>query len=254
MRLRVYSDLHLEFAPLAPAPVDDVDVVVLAGDIHTKAHGVAWARAAFPETPVLYVPGNHEYYGAAIPHHTAKLRAAAAGSNVRVVDEEAVVLGGVRFLCATLWTDFCVSGPERRDLVGETARAKMNDFRRVRTSPPLTPSWSKLTPRAVYGLHLRARVWLREQLALPFSGPTVVVTHHAPTLLSVAPHQRADELCGAYVSDLHALLDGRARLWIHGHTHHNVDVDVSGTRVFANQRGYPDDRVDGFDAACVVDV
>lgn len=73
MRLRVYSDLHLEFRDFLPPSDDDVDVVVLAGDIHVKSRGIDWALARFHK-PVVSVPGNHEYYGGAIPHLTDNLR------------------------------------------------------------------------------------------------------------------------------------------------------------------------------------
>ncbi len=129
-------------------------------------------------------------------------------------------------------------------------RSKLNDYRRIRTSP----AFSKLTPRAVHGMHLRARAWLSTQLSTTCPEPTVVVTHHAPGLFSIPPHHRADPLSAAYASDVSSLLDGRAQVWIHGHTHHAVDVNVNGTRVVSNQRGYPDEPADGFDRAFVVDV
>ena len=248
MRLRVFSDLHLEFQRFDP-PAVDADVVVLAGDIGVKTHGLTWALQTF-DLPVVYVPGNHEFYGGATPHLVHKLKAMAAGTHVHVLDEDAVVVGGVRFLGATMWTDFQLFGREHRDEHGEVARAKMNDYRRIRTSP----AFSKLTPRAVHGMHLRARAWLSTQLSTTCAEPTVVVTHHAPGLLSIPPHHRADPLSAAYASDLSSLLDGRAHVWIHGHTHHAVDMNVNGTRVVSNQRGYPDEPAEGFDPAFVVEV
>jgi predicted phosphodiesterase len=98
MRIRVYSDLHLEFGPFDPPSSADVDVVVLAGDIDVKGRGVAFAER-FP-CPVVYVPGNHEYYGGSIPRLTEKLKEAARGSHVHVLDGDSVVLGGTRVLGA----------------------------------------------------------------------------------------------------------------------------------------------------------
>lgn len=250
MRIHVLSDLHTEFAPFEPPPVN-ADVVVLAGDIGLKLHGLDWARSTFPTTPVIYVPGNHEYYGNSVPHLTDKLRQRAEGSNVHVLDRDAVVIDGVRFLGATLWTDFCIFGAEKRDRIGEVARASMTDFKRIRMSP----GYGKLTPKGVWLLHHQARGWLARHLYEPCNLPTVVVTHHAPMLEGVAPHYREDPLTGAYASDLRPFLnDGGAALWIFGHTHYAVDTVVGKTRVVSNQRGYPDEPALGFDPGLVVEV
>jgi len=61
MRLQVFSDLHLEFGRFEPTIIN-ADVVVLAGDIHQGTAGVKWARQYCHDCPVIYVPGNHEFY------------------------------------------------------------------------------------------------------------------------------------------------------------------------------------------------
>ncbi len=249
MKIAIYSDLHTEFEPFVPQ-VDGADVVVLAGDIGVKTHGLAWARAAFPTIPVIYVLGNHEFYGEATPHLTKKLKVLASGTNISVLDEDAVTIDGVRFLGATLWTDFKLFGLETRDEYSEIARNKMTDYKRIRVSP----AFSRLTPVASSGLHRRARTWLTGQLEMPFAGPTVVVTHHAPSIDSIAPRHRSDPLSAAYASDLTHLLNGSAALWVHGHTHFAVDRVVACTRIVSNQRGYPDEPAEGFQPTCIVDV
>lgn len=95
MRIHVLSDLHLEFSPFAPQ-VTAADVIILAGDIHVKGRGVPWARQAF-EGPVLYVPGNHEFYGGHLSHTLASMRAE-ADTRVRVLERDDVVINGTRFL------------------------------------------------------------------------------------------------------------------------------------------------------------
>jgi predicted phosphodiesterase len=248
MKVHVLSDLHVEFGPFVP-PETDADVVILAGDIHLGLKGIAFAQATFPTKPVIYLAGNHEYYGKAIPHLTEKLRAAAKGSNVSFLDEDSVTIGGTRFLGCTLWTDWNLHGPEESLHAMELARTRMTDFRRIRTSP----GFGKLSPRATLALHRRARSWLRARLDEPFDGPTVVVTHHAPSIRSILAEHQADPLSAAYASDVEALMDGsKAKLWVHGHTHHAVDYIVNGTRVRSNQRGYPDEPADGFDPGCIV--
>src|SRR5574341_785049 len=128
MRLHILSDLHLEFAPLR-LPHPRADVVILAGDIHVQTRGVGWALEAFRQ-PVIYIPGNHEYYGGHFKNTLAKMKERAKDTHVRVLDKEEVVIDGVRFLAATLWTDFSVTG--NPVLAAMEARLRMNDYSRIR--------------------------------------------------------------------------------------------------------------------------
>ncbi|HEU0052341.1 MAG TPA: metallophosphoesterase [Longimicrobium sp.] len=247
MKLLVLSDLHVEFAPFDP-PSTDADVVVLAGDTAPGVKGIDRAREWFPRTPIVYVAGNHEYYGHALPKLTRELEEAGDAAGVHFLENRAVEIGGARFLGCTLWTDFEVLGD--RSYCAAAAQAAMNDFRRIRVEG----SWRRFAPADARGLHLASVEWLREALETPFAGPTVVVTHHAPSARSLEPAFRTHPVSAAYASDLEWMMDGaRAALWVHGHTHHCVDYEVNGTRVYANQRGYPHQHT-GYDPARVVEV
>lgn len=247
MKVHLLSDLHTEFAPFEP-PETDADVLVLAGDVGTGMRGLELAREWSRGRPVVYVAGNHEFYGEAIPRLSEKLRTAAEGTGVHVLEDREVVLHGARFLGCTLWTDFDLFGDRVRSAAA--AQAGMNDFRLIRKSP----EYRRFTPGDARQIHTRSLDWLHRALRTPFDGPTVVVTHHAPSLRSCAPEFREHPVTAAYVSDLEWMLDGSAALWVHGHTHYCVDYRVNGTRVIANARGYPDDRTTGFDPARVVEV
>ena len=107
MKLHILSDLHTEFAAFSP-PETDADVVVLAGDIGVGLNGIEWAARRFPEVPVIYVPGNHEFYGHDIGL-TDELKAAAP-PNIHVLNNGRLEFDGVRFLASTLWTDFRLHG------------------------------------------------------------------------------------------------------------------------------------------------
>lgn len=247
MKLHVFSDLHLGFAPFAP-PETDADVLVLPGDVDVGTDGIAKAREWARGRPTLYVAGNHEFYGEAIPRHLGKMEDAAAGSPVELLENRAVVIGGVRFLGCTLWTDFDLFG-ERRACAA-AAEAAMNDFRQIR----MEPEFRRFRAFDAGSLHLRSLKWLVARLDEAFDGPTVVVTHHAPSIRSIKPVHRQDPVSAAFASDLEWLLDGRASLWIHGHTHFCCDYTAGGTRVVSNQRGYPGEDTGAFAPAFVIEV
>jgi predicted phosphodiesterase len=250
MKIHVLSDLHIEFEPFA-LPETDADVVILAGDIGVGTKGLEFAQSLAAGRPKIYVAGNHEYYGGALPHLTGKLNGLSANTEAHFLENRELILGDVRFLGCTLWTDFKLVGDLKMTQAMTVAGDTMTDFRRIRSSP----GFSRFTPKDSRELHLRSRTWLRDRLAEPFAGRTVVVTHHAPSRQSNAERNRGDLLSAAFISDLDEMMNGdRVALWIHGHTHHCVDFEVSGTRVLSNQRGYPNEAVTGFRPGLVVEV
>jgi len=239
MRLLVLSDLHLEvwrdFTPRFDTAATKPDVVVLAGDIHTKARAPSWAAQIFPETPVLYVSGNHEFYGEALDHMGEAIRFECSKySNVHYLDCDEYVQQGVRFLGVTLWTDFLLFGSDLRGNVMADAGDVMNDYQRIRVA---SAGYRKLRPLDTAHLHAQQRSWLERKLSEPFPGPTVVITHMAPSRHSVAPEYASDTVSGAFASDLEELVR-LATLWIHGHTHASFDYPVGQCRVVANPLGY----------------
>jgi predicted phosphodiesterase len=250
MRLNVLSDLHLSLGTL-PVPRNGADVVVLAGDIARPSEAIAWA-SGFAK-PVLYVPGNHEFYGGSIAGTVAELKRLSAGSNIHVLDDDQVTIEGVRFFGTTLWTDFMLFGEgEKRTAAMQAAQRFMRDFRRIRRGE------SPFTPEASAALFAWHAAWLAAALAQPHAGPTVVITHHAPSRKSIHPRFADSPMNACFVSDAEHLIDGRrAGLWIHGHTHDSFDYVVNGTRVLCNPRGYAKDGVNEnslFDADLSVEV
>lgn len=250
MRLHVVSDLHVEFGAFE-LPAVEADVVVLAGDVGLGTAGVRLARQWSDGRPVLFVAGNHEYYRHALPALTGELRAAAAGSDVHVLENDEVVLDGIRFLGCTLWSDFLAAGPEEMERSMAVCARLLNDYEVV--------TWSvlgrTLRPEDTVALHQASRRWLAERLAVAHDGPTVVITHHAP-LVRVMPREPVHRaLLGAFASDLTELMGGdRVEVWIYGHTHRVADLVVEGTHVVSNPRGYPHEPVEGFDPTLVVEV
>jgi predicted phosphodiesterase len=238
MRVQLASDLHLDLLEsrwprerlIAPAP--GADILVLAGDIHRGLRALE-LFADWP-VPVLYLAGNHEFYGSVWEDQRAALRAAARGGAVRFLDGDVVHLGGVRFLGCTLWTDYLGAGPDRAAAM-TAAEAMLLDHERIATRDgPL---------RAAQALaeHERCRAWLARELARPAAGATVVLTHHAPHPGSIHPRFAGSPVNAAFVSALDALL-AQADLWLHGHVHDSFDYRVGRCRVLANPRGYAQNR------------
>lgn len=254
MRLHILSDLHLNMQPLQQ-PQTDADIVILAGDIARPEAAIAWARGF--GKPVLYVPGNHEFYGGSLRQTPGTLRALCAGSNVRLLDNDCLTLQGVRFVGSTLWSDFRAAGegPARTEAMAQALRL-MRDFQRIQRGDE--PDAPLFTPQDAAALYVANRQWLARELAQPFGGPTVVITHHAPSLHSIHPRFAGSPLNACFVSDAADLVAASgARLWVHGHTHDSFDYRLHGTRVLCNPRGYAKNGVAEnplFDPHLVVEV
>ncbi|WP_244813722.1 metallophosphoesterase [Caballeronia sp. Lep1P3] len=250
MKIRVLSDLHLECDEPLAVPYAEADLVVLAGDIHNHAEGLRWAAENFDsDAPVIYVPGNHEYYDGEFGAMEAAMHAAARSvDNVHFLNNAALVdrRGAWRVLGTTLWTDFALFGASEHDI--EKAKYActqvMLDYRGL-----IQLAWPEpdgepraFAPDDFLALHVQARAWLESELAKPFAGQTIVVTHHAPMRESLAPRYAEDIVSAGFINHLPTLTRSPVALWIHGHTHTAFDYTVNGTRVVCNPRGYFDKR------------
>jgi predicted phosphodiesterase len=242
MKLRIFSDLHIEFSPFELASTE-ADVVILAGDIDIKSRGVSWANDTF-QCPVIYVCGNHEYYGGHIDHTLRKMRDSAA-PHVHVLENEVLILGQTRFLVTTAWTDFSSTGDVTA--AKRVAWEWMNDFTVIRTDE----SYRRLRPDDLIAKSKAAYAWLTQELDKPFDGKTVVVTHHAPALDYVADDLPTN-LVAAYANNWPELV-GKSDFWVYGHTHVSADFLKNGCRVISNPRGYPNQQT-GFDPDFLIEI
>lgn len=233
MKIQIASDLHLEFMRHYPdvCLVDrdtDADVLVLAGDIHLGAGAVRY----FAEwnKPVVMVQGNHEGYGRDWEQVRRDLRDQCKGTAIYFLDNGKAVIDGVRFLGATLWTDFTADGVSVAATMRNVSNC-LNDFQIINSNgAPFTADMSLIEHNQTVG-------WLGRELDKPFEGKTVVVTHHGPHTRSIHPRWRSSMINGGFVSDLSPLLE-KCPLWIHGHVHDSFDYQEKGCRVIANPHGY----------------
>lgn len=233
MKILILADLHMEFAPF-DAATTDADVVILAGDTDLNIKGVTWAKETFLDKPVIFVPGNHEYYGEEYQELRVKMQEVAAGSNVHVLDGDKYEQDGVVFLGATLWTDFSLLN--NRLLAMLAAQSGVNDFKRIR----MVPAHKRFLPEEAIRSHFREKDWLEKELQAAAGRKIVVVTHHLPSIVSVPERYRHDIVSAAFASNLDNLVaQSGAVLWVHGHTHTACDYMLGETRVLCNPRGYP---------------
>ena len=264
MNIQLLSDLHLESNPhFTTRPVPGADLLVLAGDIGSYQNGsqlltlgiadfglarfsplpVAQGGAAWP-TPVFFIPGNHEYDGLDFDEAHARLRTACERLGMVWLERQTVLLQGVRFIGCTLWTDFDALTTERA-FTGEVTLAEQLKLRgkalraanfylkknhSLRGGVPLLAD-------AVREQGLASQAWLRQALAVPFEGKTVVVTHFAPSLRSADPRYGLSPGTAGFCNALDDLLP-LAQLWLHGHLHCPNDYVHNGCRVVANPLGY----------------
>jgi len=259
MKIFLTSDIHTEHAQMQFDPAqdynclrfdypDDADVIVLAGDIGNSTYGLEWAAHRFKGRKIIYVAGNHEYYGADISI-LADLRRQAKALGIYFLENDAVNIDGVRFLGCTLWTDFNRYCPKEITIAWES----MNDYECIKAEHWWKNTENKekalslmnldsqfgfdpdmFSPTVAYLFHQESLQWLHQELEKLHTGKTVVISHHAPTLRITDNY--------AYASDLTSFIKERANhidVWMHGHIHEPEDNEIAGVRIVSNPRGYP---------------
>lgn len=240
MKVQLLSDLHIEFKEYL-YPDCDSDVVVLAGDIHTKTNGFKWALESIKNKSVIYVLGNHEFYGKAYPKLIADLKSVAKGTNVHILENDTITLEGVNFMGCTLWTDFELFGSAR--LSGYECQQIMTDYKKIKRSP----QYSKVRSIDLAVINKHSTVWLAEELEKHSNETNIVVTHHGPSITSVPEWLRDDQITPAYVSDMVGFIEKyKPQYWLHGHLHNSSDYVVDKCRVLCNPKGYPGEENPSF--------
>lgn len=239
MKLWILSDLHADHGEALPTPPEDADIAVVAGDVVSDR----WLIKTAQRLPIVFVAGNHEFYRHGHAERLAQLKAL---EGVRVLENEWIQIGDIRFIGATLWTSY-----DHNPLAMDVARRSMNDHRLIkwRKDP-----WERFEPKHAARLHARSRAFIEFTLAQPHQGPTVVLTHHAPHPGSIHPRYEGQLLNHAYFSNLESvIISGRPTLWVHGHVHNCFDYKISDTRIVCNPRGYPGEN-SLFDQSFIIDI
>lgn len=253
MRLWIWSDLHLELQNIAFSErAPEADAIVCAGDLcHADALGDhAQGLIERYGLPMVFVPGNHEFYSPGkfprtkpADHLLMKQAAEASRSwrhRLHLLDDDVIELGGVRFIGGTLWTDFRMDLKDEADLPRRmlSAPSQLADFSLIRLG-----DGTRLTPQVMLGFHGLTRGYIERQLAIPFAGKTVVVTHHLPHPDCTPAVYRGMETNHLFACSREAFEDVlnsevAPALWVCGHTHHASDLHVGRTRIVCNPHGY----------------
>ncbi len=256
MKIQLLSDLHLEAHPhWQPTPSPGADLLVLAGDVgsyqsSSQLRDNDFGLARFSPlngwpTPVVFVPGNHEYDAQDFDAAHSRLRETCKRLGLIWLERETLVLHGVRLVGTTLWTDFDalapgVNGPASANTLAQQLKARDKAFRAANFYLRKTQTTRNGEPWLAPELREQALVcqdWLRAALATPFDGPTVAITHFAPSLMSADPRYGLTPGTAGFCNALDDLLP-YARLWLHGHLHAPSHYVHRGCRVVANPLGY----------------
>lgn len=240
MKINLTSDIHLEFEDifgfsnkdgddLEFNPLDvESDVLVIAGDIHNGLKAAGRLRKWAEQRPVVIVLGNHCFWQNKIDELVDDYKELKI-PNLHILENDEVVIQGVRFLGCTLWTDFNKGNPTAMGYAHRT----MNDYPQIWIN-----SFRRATPDDIYQIHLGSRAWLTKKLNEPFPGKTVVVTHHLPTQQVQHPRFRGDPIQFAYFSTDCEHLITKADLWLFGHQHDPIEETRGNTRLISHPRGY----------------
>ncbi len=256
MKLQLLSDLHLETQPdFRAQPAPDVDVLVLAGDIGSYQEGSRLTDTDFGlahfsplpggagwPTPVIYVPGNHEYDNLDFDETHARLRRTCDRLGIAWLERETLVMDNVRFVGTTLWADFDALAPQADGPTALAAQLKAREkaFRAANFYLRTTGTVRHGQPWLAEGMReqsIECRRWLEAALKLPFAGTTVAVTHFAPSLKSADPRYGLTPGTAGFCN-AHDDLLAHAQLWLHGHLHAPSNYVANGCQVVANPLGY----------------
>jgi predicted phosphodiesterase len=244
----IWSDIHEEFEDfiLPESRPDDIDAILIAGDIWTKGRAIRKLEriAEWAGVPIVATAGNHDYYGSNMLSVDRRIAREAEESkyDIRFLNPGSTIVNGCRIIGATLWTDYRLRPDEEaRDAIQACERV-MSDHKKIR--------WGHGNMRPVkandlISVHHEHRLYIQEQLRLPHDGPTLVMTHHAPSEVSVQDCDQDRLVDNAYASNMEGMIkDLKPDAWVHGHTHIPMDYEIGDTRVWSNPKGYPDEKID----------
>lgn len=274
------SDLHCEFEILdIPIPGcqpggevssptrEDIDGVLLAGDISTRGNYVDAMLLIWDvwRCPVVMVKGNHDFYGKNRIQKQKRIdderidMMRSAGADIQILDRQSMVIGDTRIIGATLWTDTEV-WPEFRDNARFHVEKRMSDYKSISIYDERKSVYRKLRIGDTMEMHRKDKGFILNEVAQPFDGKTLVMTHHVPVVEALSDEDffERDRDTAGYASDLWSEISGLGiDAWLSGHVHVGRSIYLNGdhgkTSFISNMRGYPNEEGINFDPLHVID-
>jgi 3',5'-cyclic AMP phosphodiesterase CpdA len=230
----------------------DADVIVIPGDFHTKTDGPSELRRIFGDREILYLPGNHEYYGSVMVEEDDRLRKACKNQGIHFLQCDHVEIDGIHFVGNTFWTDFKLFGEEKEVEARFQVSQYLNDYRAIRFK---AGDYRPISTLQTLEIHKRHKAWLIEQFEVYRGKPLVVITHHCPSKRCVHPDYKEDLASAGFASDLDDLvIQSGAKYWLCGHSHVAQHFRLGGTQVWMNPRGYAHEKIEGFNAWLTLEI
>lgn len=245
------SDIHGEFLNWSRQQSRKItacngEFLIVPGDAETKGKGPSFLRYAYPNHRIVYVPGNHEYYGSSVAAMDDQLREECEKHDIHFLQMNCIEIEGIRFCGCTLWTDFQLFGPENLDRAKTEAERYMNDYRAIYYADKKKGA---ISPTDTIKIHQEHLAWLQAQQA------DVVVTHHPPSYQGVQDCYKDSLLSACFASNLdHIVEQSGAKYWLCGHSHIAMRFKIGKTEVVMNCMGYPKEKVEGFDPGLVLEI
>jgi predicted phosphodiesterase len=234
MRIQLLSDLHINFSNV-DLDCSDADVLIIAGDLSNDTDEIVqWMERKIPDNvDVVYVLGNHEYERKKFWYYADELKGKLSHlSNVHVLQNDIWEKDGVRFVGTTLWSDFRSYGHMwTSSSCKEEAREKIIDFKIIEGKNGV------LTPNESVEANEIARAFIKKSTKEFFDGKTVVVTHFLPSIKCVDKMYLDNKINAYYASNLEEEMEN-VDVWCFGHTHKSVKMNINGTDLHCNPRGY----------------
>lgn len=247
MKALILSDLHLEHGePFIVEKIDGVELLILAGDIGCHNEHYDFIKDCTTKYKVLYILGNHEFFGHSLQEvrdfwKNVKL------DNFYFLDNSSILIENTLFIGSTLWVDF----NSNSSIVKTNAQKNMNDYKYILNNDKS----DKIIPDNILSEFYTSLIFLRDEIKSNNHVKKVIITHHAPSYLSVSPNYIENPIVPLYASNLDCVVkSSNADLWIHGHMHNSSDYYIGETRVVANPRGYINENKEGFNPRFVIDL